>query len=269
MAIYDQHMHTYFSPDASEMFEEYLKQTTGPIVTTEHLDFHDCYNGGQDTVLDYAAYSTKINQLNKQYDKRIRKGIEIGYTKESHQQINEYLNGKVFDVQLLSVHQNGIYDFLQPIVKEKKAADVMDEYFTLLLAALENFSTANILSHFDYGIRLFDVKVTDLQKYQVTLKAVLQKVIENNMAFELNTRSMYQYGNETLYEQMISWYLELGGASFSLGSDAHSIADYGFHFDETIALLKKYGVSTVTIFEKQRAKEIKIGTFKDSTIKIK
>lgn len=262
MVIYDQHMHTYFSPDASETFEAYLKQTTGPIVTTEHLDFHDCYNGGQDSVLNYDDYSKKIKQLNTQYDNRIRKGIEIGYTKDSHQQIADYLKGKEFDVQLLSVHQNGEYDFLQPVVKEKEAHDVMDEYFSLLLEALENFPTANVLSHFDYGIRLFDVSVEDLQDYQEVLKAVLQKVIDNKMAFELNTRSMYQYGNVALYEQMISWYLALGGSSFSLGSDAHSIDYYGFYFGETMTLLEKYNISKVTIFEQQKQKELTLDSLR-------
>lgn len=262
MVIYDQHMHTYFSPDASETFEAYLKQTTGPIVTTEHLDFHDCYNGEQDTVLNYDEYSKKIKQLNTQYDNRIRKGIEIGYTKDSHQQIADYLKGKEFDVQLLSVHQNGEYDFLQPVVKEKEAHDVMDEYFSLLLEALENFPAANVLSHFDYGIRLFDISVEDLQDYQEVLKAVLQKVIDNKMAFELNTRSMYQYGNVALYEQMISWYLALGGSSFSLGSDAHSIDYYGFYFGETLTLLEKYNMSKVTIFEQQKQKELTLDSLR-------
>ncbi|MGB7460217.1 MAG: PHP domain-containing protein, partial [Carnobacterium jeotgali] len=235
---------------------------TGPIVTTEHLDFHDCYNGGQDSVLNYDDYSKKIKQLNTQYDNRIRKGIEIGYTKDSHQKIADYLKGKEFDVQLLSVHQNGEYDFLQPVVKEKEAHDVMDEYFSLLLEALENFPTANVLSHFDYGIRLFDVSVEDLQDYQEVLKAVLQKVIDNKMAFELNTRSMYQYGNVALYEQMISWYLALGGSSFSLGSDAHSIDYYGFYFGETMTLLEKYNISKVTVFEQQKQKELTLDSLR-------
>ena len=264
MAIYDQHMHTYFSPDASETFENYLKQTSGSIVTTEHLDFQDCFMGGHDTLLDYEKYSKTIDELNKQYTNRIRKGIEIGYTKESHQQIQDYLEGKEFDVQLLSVHQNGIYDFLQPIVKEKNVQDVMDEYFPLLLEAVESFTTANVLSHFDYGIRLFEVTVEELQEHQSILKKVLQAVIDKHMAFELNTRSMYQYGNVDLYEQMITWYLELGGSSFSLGSDAHSIAYYGFHFDEAIALLEKHGVSTVTVFEQQKPTQVSLKQFKEN-----
>ncbi len=84
------------------------------------------------------------------------------------------------------------------------------------------------------------------------------------MAFELNTRSMYQYGNVELYEQMIVWYLELGGTSFSLGSDAHSIAYYGFHFDEAIALLEKQGISAVTVFEQQQPVELSLDQFKEN-----
>ena len=39
MRYYDQHLHTYFSPDSSETFENYLLQSDLPVVTTEHLDF--------------------------------------------------------------------------------------------------------------------------------------------------------------------------------------------------------------------------------------
>ena len=46
MGYYDQHMHTHFSPDSAESFENYLEQTDGLLVTTEHLDFQDAYNGG-------------------------------------------------------------------------------------------------------------------------------------------------------------------------------------------------------------------------------
>lgn len=262
MTIYDQHMHTYFSPDSSETFEEYLKQTKGSIVTTEHLDFDDCFMDGKDTILDYEKYDKTVKKLNKQYDNRIRRGIEIGYTKDSHTQILDYLEGKDFDVQLLSVHQNGEYDFLQPIVKEKNVQDVMNEYFPLLLEALEQFPSANVLAHFDYGIRLFDVSLRELHGHQATLKQVLQKVIDKNMAFELNTRSMYQYGNVELYEQMITWYLELGGKSFSLGSDAHSIDYYGFYFEDAIALLEKHGVSSTVVFNKQQPTRLPLSEMK-------
>ena len=251
LGYYDQHMHTHFSPDSAESFENYLEQTDGLLVTTEHLDFHDAYNGGVDTVLDYAAYSDKIDALNAIHDGRIRRGIEVGYTPESHARIMSYLEGKTFDVILLSVHQNGRYDYLQPIIDEMDPKAVMQEYFQLCTEAVRQVDGANIFAHFDYGIRRLPVTVEDLREFEPLLKGLLNAIMAKKMALELNTRSMYEYNNADLYRYMIGLYLEMGGSSFSLGSDAHSIQKYRYHFDDAIALLHELGVTELTLFKNQ------------------
>lgn len=253
MGYYDQHMHTHFSPDSAESFENYLKQTEGILVTTEHLDFHDAYNGGVDTVLDYAAYSEKIDALNAIHDGRIRRGIEVGYTPESHAQITSYLEGKSFDVILLSVHQNGRYDYLQPIIDEMDPKAVMQEYFELCTEAVRQVDGANVFAHFDYGIRRLPVKVEDLREFEPALRALLDEILAKEMALELNTRSMYEYKNADLYRYMIGLYLEMGGTRFSLGSDAHSIKKYRYHFEDAITLLRELGVNELTLFKNQQA----------------
>ena len=43
----------------------------------------------------------------------------------------------------------------------------------------------------------------------------------------------------------------MGGTRFSLGSDAHSIQKYRYHFDDAIALLKDLGVHELTLFKNQ------------------
>ena len=258
MGYYDQHMHTHFSPDSAESFENYLEQTDGLLVTTEHLDFHDAYNGGVDTVLDYAAYSEKIDALNAIHDGRIRRGIEVGYTPESHARIMSYLEGKTFDVILLSVHQNGRYDYLQPIIDEMDPKAVMQEYFQLCTEAVRQVDGANIFAHFDYGIRRLPVTVDDLREFEPLLKGLLNAIMAKEMALELNTRSMYEYNNADLYRYMIGLYLEMGGSSFSLGSDAHSIQKYRYHFDDAIALLHELGVTELTLFKNKMAYTEKI-----------
>ena len=258
MGYYDQHMHTHFSPDSAESFENYLEQTDGLLVTTEHLDFHDAYNGGVDTVLDYAAYSEKIDALNAIHDGRIRRGIEVGYTPESHARIMSYLEGKTFDVILLSVHQNGRYDYLQPIIDEMDPKAVMQEYFQLCTEAVRQVDGANIFAHFDYGIRRLPVTVEDLREFEPLLKGLLNAIMAKEMALELNTRSMYEYNNADLYRYMIGLYLEMGGSSFSLGSDAHSIQKYRYHFDDAIALLHELGVTELTLFKNKMAYTEKI-----------
>ena len=258
LGYYDQHMHTHFSPDSAESFENYLEQTDGLLVTTEHLDFHDAYTGGVDTVLDYAAYSDKIDALNAIHDGRIRRGIEVGYTPESHARIMSYLEGKTFDVILLSVHQNGRYDYLQPIIDEMDPKAVMQEYFQLCTEAVRQVDGANIFAHFDYGIRRLPVTVEDLREFEPLLKGLLNAIMAKKMALELNTRSMYEYNNEDLYRYMIGLYLEMGGSSFSLGSDAHSIQKYRYHFDDAIALLHELGVTELTLFKNKMAYTDKI-----------
>jgi histidinol-phosphatase (PHP family) len=258
LGYYDQHMHTHFSPDSAESFENYLEQTDGLLVTTEHLDFHDAYNGGVDTVLDYAAYSDKIDALNAIHDGRIRRGIEVGYTPESHARIMSYLEGKTFDVILLSVHQNGRYDYLQPIIDEMDPKAVMQEYFQLCTEAVRQVDGANIFAHFDYGIRRLPVTVEDLREFEPLLKGLLNAIMAKKMALELNTRSMYEYNNADLYRYMIGLYLEMGGSSFSLGSDAHSIQKYRYHFDDAIALLHELGVTELTLFKNKMAYTDKI-----------
>ena len=258
LGYYDQHMHTHFSPDSAESFENYLEQTDGLLVTTEHLDFHDAYNGGVDTVLDYAAYSDKIDALNAIHDGRIRRGIEVGYTPESHARIMSYLEGKTFDVILLSVHQNGRYDYLQPIIDEMDPKAVMQEYFQLCTEAVRQVDGANIFAHFDYGIRRLPVTVEDLREFEPLLKGLLNAIMAKKMALELNTRSMYEYNKADLYRYMIGLYLEMGGSSFSLGSDAHSIQKYRYHFDDAIALLHELGVTELTLFKNKMAYTDKI-----------
>ena len=258
LGYYDQHMHTHFSPDSAESFENYLEQTDGLLVTTEHLDFHDAYNGGVDTVLDYAAYSDKIDALNAIHDGRIRRGIEVGYTPESHARIMSYLEGKTFDVILLSVHQTGRYDYLQPIIDEMDPKAVMQEYFQLCTEAVRQVDGANIFAHFDYGIRRLPVTVEDLREFEPLLKGLLNAIMAKKMALELNTRSMYEYNNADLYRYMIGLYLEMGGSSFSLGSDAHSIQKYRYHFDDAIALLHELGVTELTLFKNKMAYTDKI-----------
>ncbi|TNV69933.1 PHP domain-containing protein [Trichococcus shcherbakoviae] len=258
MGYYDQHMHTHFSPDSAESFENYLEQTDGLLVTTEHLDFHDAYNGGVDTVLDYAAYSDKIDALNAIHDGRIRRGIEVGYTPESHARIMSYLEGKTFDVILLSVHQNGRYDYLQPIIDEMDPKAVMQEYFQLCTEAVRQVDGANIFAHFDYGIRRLPVTVDDLREFEPLLKGLLNAIMAKEMALELNTRSMYEYNNADLYRYMIGLYLEMGGSRFSLGSDAHSIQKYRYHFDDAIALLHELSVTELTLFKNKMAYTEKI-----------
>jgi len=253
LQYYDQHLHTYFSPDSEETFENYLKQSSDlPVITTEHLDFYSSFQDSDDTILDYEGYTNKTNELNDEYNGRLLKGIEVGYTHPDRHKIEEFMENKNFDIVLLSIHHNGEHGFMHLNHDSKDLAEHLEEYFTLMLQGVENAPKANVLAHFDFGLRGYDdVKEEDLYPFEEKLSKIFKTMIKNDQALELNTRSMYAYGNAHLYDYVIKLYQSLGGDMFTVSSDAHVVEDYEFHFEEAFSLLRKHGVEKLVIFQKQ------------------
>ena len=189
-------------------------------MTTEHYDLSNPYTK-QDNVPDYDAYSREIAELNRKYGNRIKKGIEIGYYEPREDDIIAYLADKNYDLKLLSVHHNGTNDYLDDEVVDMEKAEIIQEYLDKLEYAIGRVD-ADVLAHFDYGFRIFDMTVEDLKVYEPQLKRIFQKMIDHDLAFELNSKSMYLYGKEELYRYALSLVKELGCHKYSIGSDGFS-----------------------------------------------
>ena len=237
----DNHLHTHHSYDSETDFRDYLNQYDGEIVTTEHFDLSNPYSK-QDDVPDYEAYSKEIAELNKQYNNRIKKGIEIGYFQPREADILSYLADKEFDLKLLSVHHNGVNDYLDDEVADMDMHTIISDYLDRLEYAIGRVE-ADVLAHFDYGFRLFDLSVKDLQIYEPQLIRIFQKMIENYLAFELNAKSIYLYHHEDLYRYALSLVQQLGCHRYSIGSDGHKLAHFRLGFDQLETLLEEYSIS--------------------------
>lgn len=209
-------------------------------MTTEHYDLSNPYTK-QDNVPDYDAYSREIAELNRKYGNRIKKGIEIGYYEPREDDIIAYLAGKNYDLKLLSVHHNGTNDYLDDEVVDMEKAEIIQEYLDKLEYAIGRVD-ADVLAHFDYGFRIFDMTVEDLKVYEPQLKRIFQKMIDHDLAFELNSKSMYLYHNEDLYRYALGLVKELGGHKYSIGSDGHRLEHFRLYFDKIQQLLEEFGI---------------------------
>ncbi|MGX6979808.1 PHP domain-containing protein [Vagococcus elongatus] len=249
MNYHDQHLHTYFSFDADETFENYLKYQPEYFVSTEHFDLKNPAENFQDSIPDYNLYTKKISELEQSFPTKFLKGIELGIVPGQEQEIIDYLSTRPYDLKLLSIHQNGTFDYMDDIVLSKDKIAVTTEYFEAMTHVLTNFHEADILAHFDYGIRRFDFTVKEFaEHFEDQLSTVFKKVIEKEMALELNSKSFVKYQKESLYDYAIALYQNLGGKYFSLGSDAHQAADYQLAFEEMSAKLKAHHVKSLTLF---------------------
>lgn len=236
----DNHLHTHFSYDSEADFQPYLEAFEGEIVTTEHYDLSNPYSQ-QDDVPDYEAYSREIAELNSRYGNRIKKGIEIGYYQPREADIIAYLADKAYDLKLLSVHHNGVNDYLDEEVADMDKDAVIQEYLDKLEYAIGRVE-ADVLAHFDYGFRLFELTVEELTVYEVQLRRIFQKMMEHNLAFELNSKSMYLYGHEHLYLYALDLLQELGCHRYSVGSDGHKLEHFRLKFDRIEEILSQYGI---------------------------
>ena len=249
--IFDQHVHSNFSFDSNEDLENYINVCNeNDIITTEHLDFENPIINYKDSLIDYLKYVGQIKNLNKKYSNKFFSGIEIGYTQKSEKKIEDFLKNKNFNLKLLSIHQNGNYDYMCVNKKLISLEVLIQEYFEQMIQALESSIEFNVLAHFEYGIRIVDISVTDFDSLaSVFLNKIIELIVKKEIAFEVNTKSMYKYKKENLYNYMIEKYIKKGGRLFTLGSDAHNIKDYTYKFDEATKFLLSKNIKEIILFK--------------------
>ena len=249
--MFDQHVHSNFSFDSNEELENYINVSNkNDIVTTEHLDFANPIINYEDSSINYLKYIEEIDSLNKKYSNKFFSGIEIGYTPNSEKRIEDFLKDKNFNLKLLSIHQNGIYDYMCVNKKLIKLEVLVKEYFEFMIQALESSIKYNVLAHFEYGLRIIDISVVEFDNLASTfLNKIIELIVKKEIAFEVNTKSMYKYKKENLYNYMIEKYIKKGGRLFTLGSDAHNIKEYAYKFDEAKKFLLSKNIKEIILFK--------------------
>ena len=249
--MFDQHVHSSFSFDSNEDLENYINvSNNSDIITTEHLDFENPIINYKDSSIDYLKYVGQIKNLNKKYSNKFFLGIEIGYTPNSEKRIEDFLKDKNFNLKLLSIHQNGNYDYMCVNKKLISLEVLIQEYFEQMIQALESSIEFNVLAHFEYGLRMVDISVTDFDNLaSVFLNKIIELIVKKEIAFEVNTKSMYKYKKENLYNYMIEKYIKKGGRLFTLGSDAHNIKEYAYKFDEAKNFLLSKNIKEIILFK--------------------
>ncbi len=249
MNFYDTHAHSHLSFDSKEDPRNYLTDKTKIVALTDHLEFDFSFVEGGQAIPDFG----QISQWQKDWEARdcqLLMGVEIGYSKGNEERLREAIAPYEMDLKLLSSHHNGEYGFMDTS-GPARPEEMIDSYLTQLEEALDYFPDAQIFTHFDYGFRIFDMKEEDYKKYEARFIPILKKVIKHELAFELNSKSMFGYENMAMYEWIIPIYQELGGTLFSLGSDAHKASDHYYKFGEVIELLDKFNIESVAQFHKQ------------------
>ena len=259
MKYYDQHVHSSFSFDSRTELADYLPYANDTFVTCEHVDLENSANDFRDSWMDYKAYCAYLQQLQKKTEIQLLKGVEIGWLPAHHERLKHWLQDKQFDIILLSIHQNGFFDYMDEEAKQHDAAELLHGYFQQMLEGVQSDIPANVLSHFDYVNRIQGMEAEQFLTAAIPyLKKIFPVMMQRNMALELNTRSMFQYHQLPLYEAVVKLYMDMGGSLFTMSSDAHKTEAYAFQFDKGRDFLQHHGISTLTVFQGGRPYSISL-----------
>jgi histidinol-phosphatase (PHP family) len=222
---------------------------------TEHFDLNpvdECYNWFQ--VEDWYA---EIERCRQQFQGQItiRAGVEFSEPHLYSDEVQVLLGRVPFDYMIGSLHYIGKeLIFTEEYFRQRTMEQAYQDYF----AELDRMTATglfDILGHLD--ILAVTAKLWygayDPRLYEPAIRLVLQNCIERGILLEINSQGLRKPAQLLIPGAVIlSWYVEMGGDSFCLGSDAHLDRDLGMHLDVALQTACQVGLKTLTCFENRR-----------------
>lgn len=259
----DCHVHSLFSSDSDTPPEAMVEQAISlgfeTFYLTDHMDFDfPLSEEGMDFLFSPELYFDKLLRLKESYRNNIQilSGIELGLknTASVKDKIQKLLSQYSFDLIIGSTHLvNNLDPYHSTYWKGQFEDAGLNSYFEQILENIKAFPFIQVLGHLDYAIRYSPDKGRSFtyDKHAGIIDSILTFIIEKGIALEVNT-SGYRHERKVPNPgpDVIKRYIELGGTSISVGSDAHQPDGYAFSFSQTELLLRSLGIESYTTFEK-------------------
>lgn len=254
----DLHNHTYMCNHADGTMEEYVKRAIELGIDvfgfSEHapMDFDKKYRL---PIEKKEFYENEVLKLKEKYKNDIE--ILLAYEVDFMQNVKmlpEVLNAKV-DYLIGSVHFLDGWGFDNPEFiggyENKDIDKIWQDYFD----TIQNLAKSNhfdIVGHIDL-IKVF--KFLPKKDIRIIAKDAMKEIKKSNMTLEINAAGIRKPINETYpSKQLLEFAYELD-IPITFSSDAHSVEQVGFMYDEVKQLAKEIGFSKCALY-KQRQREL-------------
>lgn len=264
--ISDSHTHSECSFDGNDSVIMMSEQASGiglySITVTDHCECNEYFE--KNFRDDIARSVMQISKARAMYlDKlRVYTGIELGQPTQDVKAAEEALSLANYDFVLGSLHNlKNEQDFYFLEYTPDTAEQLLDRYCEELLELAEQ-NLFDSLAHLDYPLRYIigtaGIK-PDTKKYREKVDAILEVLVRNQKAIEINTSGLRQIIGRTLPDiGIIRRFRELGGKYVTLGSDAHRWGDIGSGIENGLEMLLECGFTHFTIYEKREPKMLPI-----------
>jgi len=259
MIPHDYHIHTTFSCDAKasmvEMCQAAVAGGFNDIGFSEHYDLNpadECYNW-----FKVEDWYTELERCRRLFEGQltIRAGLEFSEPHNYPQGVQSLLAKLPFDYLIGSLHYVGTeLIFFDEYFRRRTADQAFQDYFDEL-EKMTATGVFDILGHLDILALMAKQRYGsyDPFRYEEAIRSVLRNCIEREILLEINTQGLRKPAQMLVPGAEIQrWYVEMGGESICLGSDAHIADHLGMHLEVALNTAREVGLKTLTFFEKRQ-----------------
>jgi len=251
----DLHNHTTLCNHASGTSEEYIKRAIDLGIDIYGFSDHAPMKFEPEYRMNLSqcnTYEKEILNLKKKYEKDIDiiLGYEVDFMSNDNYMEDYILNSKV-DYLIGSVHFIDEWGFDNPAFLKDYESKNIDKIWSDYFDAIEQMAKSNyfnIVGHLDL-IKVFKF----MPKKDIKLIALnaLKQIKKSNMVLEINTAGLRKpikeaYPSVGLLELAFELDIEI-----TFSSDAHSVEQVGFSYDEVTKIAKDIGYTKCISFEQK------------------
>lgn len=258
--MFDYHVHSTFSVDCTVPMRESCEAAVAAGITeiafTDHVEH-------QHTDLGYGFYKIdeyfrELDAIRSEFEGRLTvlRGAEVDFHTDTAEQVEQFMNqyGREYDFVIGSVHYGDDARIIFPDYFEGKHMDeVVLPYFDQYEAAIRTgwFDTTG---HMDIPKRYLPKthRTYDPAAYRERLQGIFSALIEQDMAFEINTSGLRQTPKASMPgPAIVRWYVEAGGRLITTGTDSHAAQTIGAGIPMTLDMLSLCGITHIASFRKR------------------
>ena len=266
----DYHIHTPLCNHAKGSMEKYIQTAVDiglrEICFLDHLTINRHDQGLSMTPAQVPLYYQAIQVLKQRYGEviKVKAGLEIDFNPAFADLFREITGTFSFDVIGTSLHFPDGLDIVSRSSGWARAKYDADHVYRLYLKEYDrmlDYNYFDVLCHFDL-VKKFGCGSARL--FNDRLDEILFKIKEKNLIMEVNTSGFDHLAKEAYPSVEILKKCNRLGIDITLGSDAHSPADVGRHYDRIFPLLASAGYTRLAVFTKRNCKFIQMSQFQNA-----
>lgn len=248
--LVDLHVHSDNSPDGihSPMFicENAVINNVGAIGFADHCEVDKFFKEKYNNMIFHSFFECNKAKAAFNGQLLVLIGAEIGQPLGNIGLAEKIIETYNFDFILGSIHTPRGFDCDVKEIEYDKI-DVykfMSDYFEEL-SELAAWNGCDVLAHITCPMRRIQGKYNidfDYDRIKTATDKLLNAIISNNKALEINTSGLRQQMSRTMPDiNILKRYRELGGTMITFGSDSHTAQDCGKGIKEGIEIAKECG----------------------------